>query len=36
MEGLLTRGWKIIIPGYDGTTTLAQGASLAARWLYEL
>ena len=35
MERLLTRGWEIIFPGCGGTSTLARGATLAARWLHE-
>ena len=33
MEGFLTRGWEIILPRCGGTSALAQGATLAARWL---
>lgn len=35
MEGILTRGWDLILPGCGGTLTLAQGATVAARRLYE-
>ena len=35
MKGFLTRGWEIILPGRDGTSALAQGATLAACWLHE-
>ena len=35
MEGFLTRGWEIILPGCGGTSALARGATLAARWLHE-
>ena len=35
MEGFLTRGWEFILPGCGGTSALAQGATLAARWLHE-
>ena len=35
MEGFLTRGWEIILPGCGGTLALARGAYLAARWLHE-
>ena len=33
MEGFLIRGWKLILPGCGGTSALARGATLAARWL---
>ena len=35
MEGFMIRGWEIIIPGCGGTSALAPGATLAARWLHE-
>ena len=35
MEGFLTRGWELILPGCGGTLALARGATLAARWLHE-
>ena len=35
MEGFLTRGWELILPGCGGTSALARGATLAARWLHE-
>ena len=35
MEGFLIRGWEIILPGCGGTSALARGATLAARWLHE-
>ena len=35
MEAFLIRGWDIILPGCSGTPTLARGATVAARWLYE-
>ena len=35
MEGFLTRGWDIIISGCGGTSALARGATLAARWIHE-
>ena len=35
MEGFLTRGWELILPGCGGTAALARGASLATRWLHE-
>ena len=35
MEGFLTRGWEIILPGCGGTSALARGPTLAARWLHE-
>ena len=36
MEGFLIRGRERILPGCGGTSTLLQGATLAARWLREL
>ena len=33
MEGFLSRGWEVILPGCGGTAALARGATLAARWL---
>ena len=35
MEGFLTWGWELILPGCGGTSALARGATLAARWLHE-
>ena len=35
MEGFPIRGWEIIFPGCGGTSALARGATLAARWLHE-
>ena len=35
MEGILIRAWDFILPVYGATSTLAQGATLAARWLHE-
>ena len=35
MDRCLTGRWKIILPGCGGTSALAQGATLAARWLHE-
>ena len=35
MEGFLTRGWEIIIPGCGGTSALSRGATLAACWRRE-
>ena len=35
MEGCLIRGFEIILPGCGGTSTLARGATLAARRLHE-
>ena len=35
MEGFLTQGWELILPGCGGTSALARGATLAARWLHE-
>ena len=35
MEGFLNRGWEVILPGCGGTSALARGATLAARWLHE-
>ena len=35
MEGFLIRGWELILPGCDGASGLARGATLAARWLHE-
>ena len=31
----LTRGWELVLPGCGGTSALAQGATLAARWIHE-
>ena len=35
MEGYLVREWELILPGCGGTSALARGATLAARWLHE-
>ena len=35
MERLLTRGWELILPGYGGSSALARGTTLAARWFHE-
>ena len=35
MEGFIIRGWEIILPGCGGTSTLARGATVAARSLDE-
>ena len=35
MEGFLIRGEDPILSGCGGTSTLARGATLAARWLHE-
>ena len=35
MEGFLTRGWELILPGCGGTAALVRGATLAARWFHE-
>ena len=35
MEVFMIRGWYLILFGCGGTSTLARGATLAARWLYE-
>ena len=35
MEYFLTRGWEIILPECGGTSALARGATLDARWLHE-
>ena len=35
MEGFLTQGWKLVLPGCGGTSALARRATLAARWLHE-
>ena len=35
MERFLTRGWELILPGCGGTSALARGATVAARWLHE-
>ena len=34
-QGFMIRGWDIILPGWDGTSALARGATLIARWLHE-
>ena len=35
MEGFLTPRWELILSGCGGTSALARGATLAARWLHE-
>ena len=35
MEGFLTRGWELILPGCSGTSALSRGVTLAACWLHE-
>ena len=35
IKGFLIRGWELILPGCGGTSALARGATLAARWLHE-
>ena len=35
MKGFLIRGWYFILPGYGGTSMLARGETIAARWLHE-
>ena len=35
VEGFLIGGWELILPGCGGTSALARGATLAARWLHE-
>ena len=35
MDVFLTRRWDTILPGCSGTSALARGAALAARWLHE-
>ena len=35
MGGFLTQGWDLIFPSCGGTSTLARGATPAARWLCE-
>ena len=35
MEGFLMRGWELNLPVSGATSTLAGGATLAARWLHE-
>ena len=34
MEGFLIRGWERILLGCGGTSALARGATLTARWLH--
>ena len=36
IEGFLTRGWELILPGCGRTSALARGATLAARWLHAI
>ena len=35
MEGVLIRGWDLVLPVCGTTSTLARGTTLAARWLHE-
>ena len=35
VEGFLADGWELIPSGCGGTSALARGATLAARWLHE-
>ena len=35
-EGILTRGWELFLTGCFGASTLTRGATLEARWIYEL
>ena len=35
MEDFQTRGWELTLSGFGGTSALARGATLAARWLHE-
>ena len=35
MEGFLTRGWELILPGCGGTSALTRGAILVACWFHE-
>ena len=35
MEEFLFRGWDPNLPGCSGTSALARGETLAARWLHE-
>ena len=35
MEGFLTRGRELILPGCGGTSALTRGVTLTARWLHE-
>ena len=35
MEGFLIRGWELILPWCDGTSALARGETLAARWIHK-
>ena len=34
MEGFMTRGRELILPGYGRTAALSGGATLAAYWLH--
>ena len=36
MDGFVNRGWQLFLPGCGGTSALARGATLAARWFHEL
>ena len=35
MEGFLTGGWELVLPGCDETSALSGGETLAACWLHE-
>ena len=35
MEGLLIRGWELILLGCGGTSTLSREETLAERWIHE-
>ena len=35
LAGFLIRGWELILPAFGGTSALARGATLTARWLHE-
>ena len=35
MEGFLSRGWELILPGCGGTSSLGRGATLVAHRLHE-
>ena len=35
MEEFMIRAWELTLPGCGGTSALARGATLAARWLHE-
>ena len=36
MEALLTQGWNFMYPAYGETSTIAQGATHAVHWIFEL